>query len=785
MTPFPNSAGTSTRSEVGAFLGALLLYGLFYATFFIQSFRSGNLLAPSDSFDYGVADYLSPVALWTDSMFSGFPFGADPQSFIWHPLLQACRLLGIDWNIFLIAAYAITGASAFLLIRHLTRSNIAAAFGGLVCSLNALMIGYVANFNVIHAVAWVPLVFYGLQRIREGAVRGGTAVAGVAGALMWLGHPQISVYAVYLAGFVVLGQLAIDRPRLDSAAMRVAWSLGALLLGILLAACMFLPAMELSAVSTRNETGWELYNSSLLPPRELLTMWMPMVFGGFWTSGGSVPPLTAGDSPYVGLLPVALGALAPFVSARRGDAWLWCGLAVLELLLSMAGATPVGTLFYYAPGFSSFQAPVRHVFLVALCVGVASGFAIAAIAQRPALLRRLVITLVCLSAVAGAAFVPSVVWSGVFDMLSAASPDYAWWAVTWPCVTAGACMAVALAGASLPATRAVGVTVGVMLTALLAADLSAVHYRVPGRRFDYADTSRAETVLHPAMATLRGELHRTGARVLAVDGSRNQFLLPNLTRAWDVPVAGGTASLGIRSYMELLQMGPSGAVSPEALGPDNRSMDLFAIRYALVPEGSTLASALEHQPARWQPRRSLHYYEDDPDTHYTLFENLRSRPRAWCAAHVEQATSRESLDIVRTGHFPDGREFDPARTALVEPGALPPWNAQATTPVATVARPTPRTYIVNTSSPCMLVFSEVFYPWWRASVDNEPRVPMLVNHTMLGIPLQPGSHVVRLWQRPTSVTVGAALSGGGVLLTLALVVAPKSGRAVAQSSPRT
>jgi len=77
---------------------------------------------------------------------------------------------------------------------------------------------------------------------------------------------------------------------------------------------------------------------------------------------------------------------------------------------------------------------------------------------------------------------------------------------------------------------------------------------------------------------------------------------------------------------------------------------------------------------------------------------------------------------------------------------------------------------VNTVSPCVLVFSEVFYKWWRASVDDTPRELMLVNHTMMGIPLQPGSHVVRLWLRPTSLWIGTALSGVGLLLSLALLL---------------
>lgn len=773
MSVLASTSIRSVRGEFRVFLVALLLYGLFYATFFVQSFLSGNLLAPSDSFDYGVADYLSRVAIWSDGMFSGFPFAADPQSFVWHPLLQVCRLLGVDWNVFLISAYAIAGASSFLLIRRLTGSHLAAGFGGLVCSLNAIMIGYVANFNVIHAFAWVPLLFYGLQRIREGDVRVGTAVAAIAGALMWLGHPQVSVYAVYLAGVMVLGQLAIDRPSLAGAAMRVSWSLAAILLGVLLAGCMFLPAMELTAVSTRSETGWELYNSSALPPRELLTMWMPMVFGGFWTPGGGVPAFTAGDSPYLGLLPVALSLIAPFVSSKRSEASLWCVLALLELLLSMAGATPVGTLFYYLPGFDSFQAPVRHLFLFSLCTAVASGFAMSEITRRPVVLRSVAVALPCISAIALVAFLPAVVWSGLFEMLRSSAPDYAWWAVWWPACVAGAFMLMALAGGQLPSRRAAGITVGVALIVMQAVDMSAVHYRMPGRRFQYADVPRAEAAPHRKMEALRDELRRTGQRALPVDGSRNQFLLANLTRAWDIPVASGTASLGIQAYMELLRMGPSGAVSPDSLSLDNRSLDLFAVRYVLVPEGSTLSEALQHQPSRWQPRENLHYYEQDPDTHYTLFQNLRSRPRAWCAPHIEDASSDQSLSIVRTGRLPDGREFDPAQTALVEPGSVQGWNSDEDAPVATIERSTARTYRVNARSPCMLVLSEVFYTWWRASVDDAPREPMIVNHSIMGIPLQAGSHVVRLWLQPTSIWIGFTLSGIGVILTLALVLLPE------------
>src|SRR5437016_1834608 len=132
---------TTARREAGAFIAALLMYTLFYALFFAQSFLSGNYIAPSDSFDFGVADYLSPPALWTEGMWSGYPIAADPQALTWYPVLQLFRALHVDWNIFLIAAYVLTSATTFLFVRRLTRSTLAGAFSGFVCGFSGIMVG--------------------------------------------------------------------------------------------------------------------------------------------------------------------------------------------------------------------------------------------------------------------------------------------------------------------------------------------------------------------------------------------------------------------------------------------------------------------------------------------------------------------------------------------------------------------------------------------------------------------------------------------------------------------
>jgi hypothetical protein len=480
-----------------------------------------------------------------------------------------------------------------------------------------------------------------------------------------------------------------------------------------------------------------------------------------------------GDSGYVGLLPVALALAAPFVLSRhRREARIWMGITVVEVLLCLGPATPLGTLFYYAPGYSSFQAALRHLFLVTLCLAVSSGLALAAL-TAPREHRGVVAAAVSAATLLGGIGFAALAWrTPAVRALIESNASYALWALAWPLGLAGVLVLLVLVGRRFPDGRGGTVAFGVLLIGFQVGDLAMLHYRLPGRRFEYADIRRAEAVPHPRMVALRAELERTSERVLATDGSKNQFLLPNLTRPWRIPAASGTGSLGIRRYLEVLRMDTSGAVSPEALSAAARGVDLFAIRYALVRQDSGLAGDLERQPDRWQPIENLHYYEADPDTYYTLFRNLRALPRAWCVYHAVQVSQPDALSAIRVGRLPGGGEFDPAKSALVESGSLAGWNegTAAGAGEMVVDHTSQNSYLVRSSTPCLLVIGEVYYPWWRVSIDDKPVEPGRVNYTMLGVAVPPGSHVVRLSIAPVSVWIGGAISGTGLLLWSALVI---------------
>ena len=74
-----------SRRDGRACLVAFAGYAVFFTAFFWQSLTTGELIAPSDALDFGVAGYQAAPSLWTQGLYSGYPIAADPQSLIFSP----------------------------------------------------------------------------------------------------------------------------------------------------------------------------------------------------------------------------------------------------------------------------------------------------------------------------------------------------------------------------------------------------------------------------------------------------------------------------------------------------------------------------------------------------------------------------------------------------------------------------------------------------------------------------------------------------------------------------
>jgi hypothetical protein len=114
--------------------------------------------------------------------------------------------------------------------------------------------------------------------------------------------------------------------------------------------------------------------------------------------------------------------------------------------------------------------------------------------------------------------------------------------------------------------------------------------------------------------------------------------------------------------------------------------------------------------------------------------------------------------------------------ALVAPDVLSDWHpgdaSEDSSDVVASPGQQPR-YYVNARQPCILVMSEVDYPWWRASVDDVPVEIARVDHALIGVPVPSGTHLVRLRLQPVSVWTGGAISLACMLLWVAIGLASR------------
>jgi hypothetical protein len=214
-------------------------------------------------------------------------------------------------------------------------------------------------------------------------------------------------------------------------------------------------------------------------------------------------------------------------------------------------------------------------------------------------------------------------------------------------------------------------------------------------------------------------------------------------------------------------------------------------KISLLDEGTARstpvgASARAPDEARWRRVADL--------DRVTVYENLRARPRAWLASEIVALPPELILESIKTALLPDGRPFDPQRTALVEEsapavGATNGATAMAATGgggEASVTRLTDTSVSVRVraGADSLLVLSDVGYPGWRATLDGREAHVFQTDYALRGVRVPAGEHAVEFTFEPRSLRVGALVSACAMLATalVALRLARGRGREVFDQS---
>lgn len=233
--------------------------------------------------------------------------------------------------------------------------------------------------------------------------------------------------------------------------------------------------------------------------------------------------------------------------------------------------------------------------------------------------------------------------------------------------------------------------------------------------------------------------------------TRNPLFSGNIFPLYGLRNAGGFHDNEIASYREF-----RGGNQSQNLIEDIRTLmqngqhtpflDLLNIRYILL-DGRQGLQLLPHRTA--MPRT-------------TLFHSVQKTPRE---------------NIISTLKKPD---FDYRNILLVDsdakvtqsyPAAEPPSLSPAEAKIVQELQPGTE-FLIQTSSPkpAVMMFSENWHPYWKASLDGKSVNTLQVNYTLLGVEVPAGDHEIRLIYDSDAIASTKPFAIAGSLLLFLLLI---------------
>jgi hypothetical protein len=391
------------------------------------------------------------LPLWTPHVLAGYPLLAEGQLGALYPpnlILHVLLPVPIALNVFILGHFVWAALGAYAFARRLRLHRAAALGSALVYALGGFLVAHLNHVNIIACAAWLPWLFLLVDRLLVGSpsshpVRDSVWLALALGMEFQAGHPQVAMMSlVALVAYAAYLSWAVRQHGVVLALL-----ITALLLGLALAAAQLLPTYELTQLSVRSGgVDPDFFTSFSLHPLYLVSLLSPFVLGNPYP-GTSVELVG-----YVGLLPLLLALLAPFLAPPRTDvplrpvrpARFFAVLGVVAVLLSLGRYNPLYLVLLRLPVFNLFRVPGRYLYLFSFSAAVLAGMSLDTLLTRarrysdaaersPAWL--LAVVAIAIVAVAITVRIPSVdTWVSIWrwlpvalGLLALAWVMWAWW----------------------------------------------------------------------------------------------------------------------------------------------------------------------------------------------------------------------------------------------------------------------------------------------------------------------------------------------------------------------
>jgi hypothetical protein len=685
------------------------------------------------------------LPLWNPRQFTGFPVAGNPQAALFYPPTWAIWGLGalgvsvpraVGLMVILHVGLAAWGAAA--LGRRYEMTYLGALAVGVVYAMSGWAGSriYAGHYTILTTYAWLPWVLAAFHTaLARRTLPALLPPIGALGIMALAGHPQMVLYAVLAAVVMVIaGAITEDAPALGTL-WDGAWRLGVTGAGaLILGAALVLPTAELTQYSTRSATDIEFVNNFALPSEQLTTLALPLLYGNprvepsyYW--GADTFEET---SAYAGLLPLL--ALALMFRLRSRHVVFWAGLAALGVVLAL-GVEGVlfGLLVRWVPGFSLFRAPGRFLFFVTVGLAGLSGLLISHL-QRATPDRRaatLAPALRALPFIGLGLLVGGVYFSGWFASASHVEPMPHRARLVSGVLSYTGLVAFGLWGV----VRMLSDPEAKLYRAGLACALVLVTL----------DAWRAVVPIVTATDVVESPLWDAASASIPTGPEARLRAFPDPSDYFESPVniASLSGHLSVEGYDPLELDAYTRLVRMAGHGIDSPVYDLLGLRYVVT----------------WEPREDAGYDLIGVNDGGIAYENSDPFPRAWVAVEGELLPD----DGAARQRIRDGDIDLPRRVILSEPLDCELGDDPGTAEISSLRAERRHTYEVE-SDGGVLVFSDAYFPGWRATVDGEPTPVARAFTALRAVCVPPGEVEVTFRYRPPSVIGGAAASGIGWVL---------------------
>lgn len=692
--------------------------------FFSPAWAQGRLLISDGQYNA----FFAPLENWSDAWIGGWPAGADTAAFVWYPIRIVMMWAHLGFNAFVIAAYFLAAIGTYAYLRILAISPLPSAVGGLGFAFCGFMIAHLGHTSMIHASAWVPWMFAGVEGAITRTQRRWTFVTAVAVAMSLLaGHMQVTFYGIAaLSAYLVWRAWACWNER----RLRP-WVLACLGVagGVLVAAPQLLMTASYIDATPRAALDYKAFIVYSLPLQQLPTILFPYLFG----QGTAVAQRYFGAGNfaetccYVPFLSMALAI--PGLRIRRDVSSFWLVLAVASLALALGGSLPpLAQLAFRVPGLNLFRVPARHVFEFGLAMSVLAAFGVQALGQTQS--KRTLLAYMAAAAVLALVFIvisiPSLAFVAVFA--KRVNVQLAPWPQN-PAVGLGLVGIVAGLFAFMALVYRARYSQPVFIVAMLAGFASftlSAAWRFVGHPI--RDEGSIER-------TIVEKLRSQGGRMLYTDWASSSGLSADRARLLGISSVNWYGPLIPDRAKQLLRMTEYGAIAVPTLFDGNAALDLYGVRYVAVRDGAVATEIAAHAPLN-PPRWEFLGKENN----VAFYRNTRALPLGWLSPAWREASAPEALNTVQKS---DSNSFDPRREALVT-GIASGGDDSGSVGSVEIRWDGPGTIRADVDAPAggFFVVSVNGVEGWTATVDGSPRPIYETDYALTGLPLEAGRHDV-------------------------------------------